>query len=154
MNDTDLAYIAGFVDGEGYIGITKASRTNEPYGFTTYCLKVIVTNTNNEILILLKDNFNGNIYPVTVHEIHKPIYKWFVNAGQALQFIKSIYPYLRIKKPQADIAIEYSENITFRPSFRTSKSELELRESYYQKMKILNQRGRKLKEVLDEMKGI
>jgi intein-encoded DNA endonuclease-like protein len=46
-------YIAGFFDGEGCVGISTRGRGKHPY------LRVSVTNTNKEILLLMKAQFGG-----------------------------------------------------------------------------------------------
>jgi hypothetical protein len=37
-------------------------------------------------------------------------YSWELNSTQAYDFLKCVYPYLTIKKAQADLAFEFQEN--------------------------------------------
>jgi len=39
----------------------------------------------------------------------KPQWEWKLEAGKAMEFLKLVYPYLRLKKPQAEIAIKFQE---------------------------------------------
>ncbi len=57
-NETAYAYVAGFFDGEGWIGTTTDSRINPP----SISLGTSVENTNFEVLIKMKRLFGGQIY--------------------------------------------------------------------------------------------
>ncbi len=62
MKDIDLAYIAGLVDGEGCIMITKENRlyTEAKHGYR-FWLQVKITNTNKAVLEWVKDLFGGSV---------------------------------------------------------------------------------------------
>jgi len=73
---------------------------------------------------------------------HKPTWDTHTTGDTAYNILKSLLPYLIVKKERADIGIEYYEKTHPSPrGRRLTKDELELREEYYQKMKILNKRG-------------
>jgi hypothetical protein len=82
MNEIDLAYIAGIIDGEGSIGINKIKNYN---------------GTNTTYYRLL----------VQVCMVEGCIPQWLCDAFGAVSFLKVILPYLKIKKEQAEIAIEF-----------------------------------------------
>jgi hypothetical protein len=67
----------------------------------------VVTSTNEWSIQQLKFAFGGSIYQVKVEGNRKPRWTWNIACKQALVFIKLIYPYLKLKKPQADIAIRF-----------------------------------------------
>ena len=46
----ELAYIAGFVDGEGCIGIYKRNYSNKPNWAPRYYTQVFIVNTDKNIL--------------------------------------------------------------------------------------------------------
>lgn len=98
MNN-DLAYIAGFFDGEGYVGIYnyKAEGTHKN---DRKRLQLGITNTNRDVLDWIKKRFNfGHIKEKSRSSPNwKICYEWTVRDRNAMKFLKMIYPYLRVKK--------------------------------------------------------
>jgi len=116
MNETDLAYIAGIVDGEGYIIIHRyhSHRARKLRGFT---IRVGVNNTNEWLIVYLQLNFGGTKY-VTQHDPKwKPVWNWHIEANKAYEFLKLVLPYLHLKKPQAELAIEFQERKKAQPHY-------------------------------------
>jgi len=104
MYKDDLAYYAGFFDGEGSIMITH--RTKKHY----HTLEIRITNTNYQVLKQFEDCFGGGVYKGSViNWRYKPRWQWCISASKALAFLKLIYPYLRLKKKEAETAIEFQE---------------------------------------------
>ena len=101
----DLAYVAGIVDGEGCISIIKHRDSDCRRGYYFH-LTVNVSNTNEWLIAWLKFAFGGHTHTRKKGN-YRPLYQWFIDASQAFKFLKLILPYLRIKKPQAELAIEF-----------------------------------------------
>uniref|UniRef100_A0A6M3J479 Putative homing endonuclease n=1 Tax=viral metagenome TaxID=1070528 RepID=A0A6M3J479_9ZZZZ len=138
MEKVSLQYTAGFVDGEGCIRIDKSYPKKRSIH---YKLQIIVVNTNLEILTLFKEQFGGHLY----RRIHKgrEAYYWSMYCQDAEEFVKVILPFLVIKKPQAELALQFQESKKMgkpTPSRPLDQDELDLREAYYQQMKELNAR--------------
>ncbi|MBL7167025.1 MAG: hypothetical protein ISS55_11200 [Dehalococcoidales bacterium] len=109
MKRTDLAYIAGIVDGEGYIGITADGKKFK-HGRQNLRLRVTVTNTSEWLCQYLKFRFGGGkILLRTLSPNHRPCWQWQVDYQKAGDFLKLILPYLHLKKPQAELAIKFQE---------------------------------------------
>lgn len=103
MKKTDLAYVAGIIDGEGHIGLHCRNDRK-----LRYRLRVSVSNTNEWLIQWLHFNFEGYVYEVIMKNPKwKKQWKWSLSSNMAMEFLKLVYPYLRIKKPQAEIAIEF-----------------------------------------------
>ena len=110
MPKTDLAYFAGFFDGEGCIIIGTKNCTWNKNHLKTYYLTVSAGSTNHWILELLRFQFEGKVYLRKPQELsRKPFWQWNVQNRQALRFLKTIAPYLKLKKAEADIAIQWQE---------------------------------------------
>jgi len=106
MKRTDLAYAAGIIDGEGWIGIGRRGGKRHD----AYC-RVTVGNTSEWLVKWLQFAFGGSISIYNRNpDKWKRQYFWNLNEHQTLDFLKAIYPYLRIKRPQAEIAIQFIEN--------------------------------------------
>lgn len=86
----DLDYYAGYFDGEGCIGFY----TN---------LQVGVSNTFTPALKELQNLFGGSIRTKTYSG--RPCYEWRVFGSTALAFLNEISPFLKEKRPQAELAI-------------------------------------------------
>ena len=92
------AYAAGLVDGEGCI--TIENQRNHMY------LLIQVCNTDPRVCIWLKERFGGAIR-TQQQKNWKRMYRWAVTTVKAKEFLTAIYPYLIIKKEQADIAFAF-----------------------------------------------
>lgn len=104
------AYIAGLFDGEGHIFITEDMRPN--YKTSLHILRIGVTNTHKPTIEWLFSLFPTTISKRVQHKNHptwKPCYSWNAASKNALLFLKTIYPYLKIKKEQVRLGIEFQE---------------------------------------------
>lgn len=135
-----LAYLGGFFDGEGCISIVKGKNH---LGNTQYSLRVIVSNTNDYVLQLYKFSFGGRIRK-RKHDKPKwrDCYSWELSSTQAYDFLKCLYPYLVIKKAEADLAFEFQENqSTYEGSnVKLNDKELSIREAQRVLMQHLKRR--------------
>lgn len=96
MKDILYAYMAGFVDADGSIGISAVSKAKQ------YVSKITVTNCNKKVVELFKDEFGGKVRCRTwKNKNWKPGYEWSYTAVKAQNIITLLLPYLRIKKKQA-----------------------------------------------------
>lgn len=101
---TEIAYTAGFFDGEGCVRIKKANQ-----GGNSYYLIAHITNTNPVILKKVQDLFGGNTR-VQEKGRNKPIYNWYITSSEANDFLKTLQPFLIEKKSQAELGIKFHEN--------------------------------------------
>ena len=106
MKKTDLAYVAGIFDGEGCVCL----RINKG---RYYSLDISVANTNEWLMQWLKFAFGGNFYAMQAKtrkaQNWKPCWRWTITGNKGSSFLKLILPYLRLKKPQAELAIKFQE---------------------------------------------
>lgn len=115
----EVNYIAGFFDGEGNINIYKIDTENNrkvhQLRNPKYELSVAFYNTDKEIMEWLHSVFGGYLQTRNRDNSPKRDKEWKENycvrmtSNQALEFIRLVYPYLRIKKKQADVAIAFQE---------------------------------------------
>jgi len=139
-----LEYIAGFVDGEGTITISKEKTHSSRRGFT-YGVYFCVSNTNRELLQLMcntvsvgyvaRSNRNRN-FPR-----RKEIFHWSAHRRKAAALIQKLLPHLYLKGAQAELALKYQEAI-IQGHQPLTEEECVFRDQCYMKMKELNRRGR------------
>ena len=127
MKRTDLAYVAGIVDGEGWIGISADHRKRNP-DRPCWRLRVSITNTNEWLMQYLKFAFGGTISIKGGRRTGKPCYDLVLNRGKAAEFLKLILPYLKLKRPQAEIAIRFQESIS-KSTRRLTQEQFAIRET-------------------------
>lgn len=105
MKKQDLIYYAGFFDGEGCVSLCKKKGNSYKRGYS-YQLVVTIANTNKNILEPLHKEHGG--YYQRVENKSTPqgrdIYVWRILCDKGLRFLKDIYPFVRMKKRQIEIA--------------------------------------------------
>ncbi len=111
MKKTDLAYTAGIIDGEGCIHIRR--QWDKRYkGCYKYTLTVSVASTDEWLPRWLQFAWGGCVVlndRSIANPKWKPAYQWQLASGKALVFLTAILPYLRLKKPQAEIGIGFQK---------------------------------------------
>jgi hypothetical protein len=112
--ETDIAYLAGIVDGEG--SITLNSNTSRSVNaFRAPC--VTVTNTDRGLLEFLQEELGGSIRVQKKYkEHHKQAWVWSVRFDAALRAIEVLRPYLRhsSKVQRADFLLNGYKAVTQR----------------------------------------
>ena len=137
----ELAYIAGIVDGEGSIAISRYTYC----GHYEYRLRVNITLTYSDIPQEMVELFGGTIsLRKPKKETHKLAYAWVISCNAAVDFLKQIQPYLRIKAEQCRLGIEFQEVCHHRTNYYKTKTDIALEEEYWNKVTALNKKGHTL----------
>ena len=112
MRDTDAAYFAGFVDGEGCITVDRQKRTNAHHKQPFYYIpRMSITNRHKPTLDYLYI-LSGEVGSFTTRCLSQRNPKWadcywLGWAGRGIEkFLPDIIPYLKIKRKQADLIME------------------------------------------------
>lgn len=107
MNETDLAYLAGVMDSDGWFTI-KHHATNSTYTSSyTFSEHAGCAQVSPEAVDQLKELFGGRIYLRSRKgkDHWKPLYYWVVSNRLAADMTRILRPYLRIKAAQADLVL-------------------------------------------------
>lgn len=104
-------YIAGFVDGEGYIGLTFQRKKETSYQSASvhYHPYLIITNNNYEILNDIK-NFvgSGHIYESPQSYKQKQSFQYKLTKMEPLEsLLQVIHPHLRLKQEQCKLLLGF-----------------------------------------------
>lgn len=146
LSATDAAYLAGLIDGEGSIAVSRthsnASAKACKRGFA-YRASVTVTMTDLPILEWARITTGvGNICVKKVRsQNHKPAWTWSVWSIEAATLLSDILPYMRVKAEQARNLIEFQRAMRQPGSKGLSDGEWARREAHYSRSQLLNQRG-------------
>lgn len=143
----EINYIAGFFDGEGNINIYKIDTENnrkvQQLRNPKYELSVAIYNTDKDIMEWLHFVFGGYFQTRNRDNNQNQDKEWKesycvrMTSNQALEFIRLVYPYLRVKKKQADVAIAFQE-VKLKKTSRFAKvtsEQLEFFENSYLKLR-------------------
>lgn len=110
-NNTDLAWAAGFFEGEGSVDIKKRPDNN-------YLIRVSASNCVSAYLRRLSLMFGGKVYPrkdvdmrAKTQKRHK--WTWEIGADMAYRFLGAIFPYMSSsgKIEEAKLAMEFQEHL-------------------------------------------
>jgi hypothetical protein len=152
MTKDDLNYIAGFIDGEGYIGL-KLIRLKPS---VNYSPEVSVYNTNRQIIEWIGSIIGGGITKKKSYKANcKQGWKLYIQSQQkSLDVCGLLIPYLRIKKNQAILLKKWCEvRIEKRKNSEIVRDNLgkivshdrsydEKEYEIYKKLRALNKRGK------------
>jgi predicted transcriptional regulator len=95
-----LEYLAGVFDGEGYVGVNVMQG-----GYMG--VRLSVTNNNRGVLELFQQQFDGRIATPNAKGAGGASWTWQLYGPKAIVFLKSIQPFVVIKKPQVDLAVQF-----------------------------------------------
>lgn len=132
--ETLLAYLAGFVDGEGCIRIVVRRQKYNSYGILKVCwyhvLHVEVSNNDIRPLRILRRVFGGNIYKRKEKYRGKLTLgcKWMATSRTAGEALARLLPYLVVRKRRAELAVEFMNGIVPHGKAPIAKKEIARRE--------------------------
>jgi len=138
-----IAYLAGIIDSDGYIGIVKGA-VNKTAGCKnpSYSLTVNVTNTSEKMMDWLVENFGGKVYKRAVpkNKNWKQCYNWINTNLKGKAILELIVDDLVVKKEQAVKCLDLMNNWTITKT-GTPREELSRRERLYREVLELNSVG-------------
>lgn len=106
--DTDLAYFAGIVDGEGCLTIGTYANTKK--GTPIWNTYLQVSNTDEALIDWIVAVFGCNKVLYTPNQTpknsRKLVYRWQCTGERLLHLCELILPYIVAKKRQVEIMIE------------------------------------------------
>ncbi len=109
MTPTEAAYFAGFVDGEGTIGIIRASRRAQRGGYRLQPY-FSICNTNVAVLEAIQVMCgNGRLVQQTnpLLPTHKTLYALRFSPNQIRHLLPQLRPYLIVKLKQCEYLMEF-----------------------------------------------
>lgn len=126
-------YAAGFMDGEGCINVSSCR--------SIMFIRILIVNTNLEVLKMFQQKWGGDISENKQHKINWKIsYTWRVSHAACLAFLNDIYPFLIVKKKQAEAAFIFFSSRPGKGKCWTDSRLAEANEAIDQ-IKSLNKKG-------------
>ena len=125
IDEKTLAYIAGFFDADGCVGVYWNGKC--------YVLEVFITQKRTAILYWLQELFGGTVCRHSFKNTHR----WKVSSQRALDFLLLICPYARYKRDQIGLAIEFQERMKPRAGKGLAEDEYSYQHFISEKLKRL-----------------
>lgn len=111
MDKETIIYYAGLIDGEGYIYISR-SCAKKSFKYMRVGLKIAMIDYFG-VLDNAQKTWGGFIHDRKGRSLkHRSTVEWIIENQKAEDLFKLLLPYLRIKKQQAEIAIEFREFVS------------------------------------------
>ena len=103
MEETDWAYLAGIVDGEGCIDFRV-----DKGGHTTPRLQVVTT--DERLYVWLQKRLHGSVSKRPKYNLKwKQSWVWTRTGRSACDIVQTIRPYLVLKREQADVMADWMQ---------------------------------------------
>lgn len=102
----EIAYLAGIIDGEGYIYILRR-KIKKRRDCWSYGVKVKMI--DNEAILLLQETFGGYVaIGKPTGRQRTPYFCWHIAHRGAARFLVAISPYLHVKNKQAKLVLDFA----------------------------------------------
>jgi len=101
LPDTTIAYFAGLFDGDGCIGLNQNGK------FTRFSIQI--DNSDPRVIEDLHLAFGGGKTRFKYMKWDRFMYRWVAYGKRGELILKTLYPYLRIKKEQAALTFLYRQ---------------------------------------------
>jgi hypothetical protein len=87
LDEKDKAYIAGIIDGEGWVGINQTNPV------------ISISNTNYSLMEYLIDKIGGIVCKKPKYkEQHNQAWQWEISGDRARVLLDTVRPYMILKK--------------------------------------------------------
>lgn len=98
--ETTLAYLAGLIDGEGYIGVKRTKRKDATSPI--YHERIQVRMVHEGAIALLADTLGGSYYRERAHANNsRPLFCYQASDAKAAEILARLLPYLIVKRESA-----------------------------------------------------
>lgn len=153
MLDTDLAYLAGVLDSDGFISIQRTTKNCHRGAFrwtaTYFQARVGIAGTRREPHDFAAARFGGSIHAHTPkNPADRVQFQWVASGRMAAAVILAVRPFLLIKGEQADLTLELQALVqrqfaeikaTQRPPYRVPPEMAAERDRLFVAVRALNQ---------------
>jgi hypothetical protein len=125
LTQHQLAYIAGFLEGDGSFQIMKYK--SKTCGIV-YEYRISGYNTKEEVIKWLVDNIGGYYAKVATSPRQKEPYHWNIKNQEAIKLAEQIYPYIIAKQDELNIWLQYAHDIISNRTNKRTQESIDFRE--------------------------
>ena len=144
LSETEAAYIAGIIDGEGTLTIRKKKPAAKvSHRLPSYSVTFSVSNTATLLIHWLQNKCGGSVHHYENRcKNCRPYARWDLHTRQATELLHQVTPYLLIKHEQACLAMEFLDHCPRGRENPRSVHRIALEEGFWLAMRWLNRRPR------------
>lgn len=107
FTETDLAYLAGIIDGEG--SFVARAQLDSRRGTFNCSVRISVVSTDKVLIDWLISRFGGRAYAGTKAKAHwRDKWQWYIGLKKAVELVPQFRRFLVIKGRQADLTMEFA----------------------------------------------
>jgi hypothetical protein len=123
-SETDLAWAAGIIDGEGCIMVKVDSQTIKRSGWTRHELMLVVPNTNEPMIRKLQAMFGGgfSVRPKRGLETRR-IAQWAIYGFRAANCLRQVTRYMVAKRDEAILGLEMAATLIDRHDYNANSGQ-------------------------------
>ena len=138
FSETDLAWAAGFIDGEGSIGLYPCARRDK-YHHKYFFLRLSVANTDIRCLRRLQRMFGGSINRTNHNNRpeQRPCWTWYCQSKKCADALERLLPFLLSKKEQAETALLSRKYMRKKGQFRLEPVDLQSQQEIASHLRLL-----------------
>lgn len=109
VTETEAAYLAGLIDGEGYIGIKKhKAYRSQGRRSPGYHARIQVRMVDEPAIAFLAETLGGRYYREKPHSKRgRPLYCYQASDAKAEHVLRTLLPFLRVKRLNAETALAF-----------------------------------------------
>lgn len=143
----EVAYIAGFFDGEGCVTIYPWQQAYKDTIYRRHLLTVLISNVDREVLDELAAQYGGQVVPHNVkgREGRRQVWQWRLKGPHCRRFLLEIQPFVRVKRRQVHVGLRYTETLWEchgkSRNLKIPREWVTLRDQLYAELRWLNGRG-------------
>jgi hypothetical protein len=134
--ELDLAWAAGFIDGEGYVHLQPVHKRRSD-GYTNRKPRIEVAQVDPSALLKLKRILGGSIITMTPRNGRKQSFRWDLTGVRVVPALEALLPYLTVKRAQALLLLEYASLMRAKgesPHRGLNEFEMKARDTIQQRM--------------------
>jgi hypothetical protein len=140
-SETQIAYLAGIIDGEGTMYIQRRMDKRSSIVTWSYWTRLQVCNTNPKLIEWIHQTFGGLVYKKERDHIKrnwKTQFEWYSKISMVDILLPLLHPYLIIKKPHAEVMMEFRKTFSKRETRKLTPEMQSFRDECMAKLKHLN----------------
>lgn len=147
LSVVSLEYLAGFIDGEGHLEVSRRRRKGRSL---EYNVRLSISNTNRPILEEIRATWGGSLWSGTSRNPRwKPAHDLIWTNAAAARLVATVAPHLRIRAEQVAALLLFLRHLRNYHRARDAagrllpltERDLMAREAFYRRLKLLNRRG-------------
>lgn len=101
LKPTELAWLAGFIDTDGHIGVRRMGTGN-------FALQLVIGGTHKPSIETCQHMMNSGLYQDNIgSQTHKEGWRTTLSGTRAKGLLERVFPYMVTKKRQAAIALTF-----------------------------------------------